>query len=299
MKRHKNILLTGGTGFIGTSLTARLVNCGYKVYVLSRSPAKYINTGSCCYIGSLELLDGITIDAVFNLAGEPLAAKRWNKHRKEEFLSSRIQSTRQLLLYFKKRQQPPRVFISGSAIGYYGPSDDQYLNEDTKSGSGFAAELCLQWEQQAQALKSLGSRLCIARIGIVLGSKGGAFTEMRRSFDYKVASRLGSGQQWLSWIHLEDMVGSLIFLLENEQSEGVFNCTAPKPVTNEDFTFSMKKISHAKIDVPIPALALRVLVGEMADELLLVGQRVVPTRLLSSGFHFKHTAIDSAIKDIY
>ena len=298
MSKNKTILLTGGTGFIGTALCKQLVQQGYLVFILSRR-AKYLNdTQAVRYISELSELNGTAIDSVINLAGQPLAAKRWNSQRKAEFIQSRITTTAKLFEYFKQQAQPPKTIISGSAIGYYGACQDQVLNEASPAGSGFAAELCQQWEAQANPFKQLGTRLCIARIGVVLGPEGGPFAEMRRSFDLKVASRMGHGQQWLSWIDLADMVNSLIFLLQHETAQGVFNCTAPEPVTNARFTTAMQKATGAWISVPLPAFAMRALVGEMADEILLVGQRVIPQQLLDMGFEFKHARLDDAIREI-
>lgn len=298
MSKNKNILITGGTGFIGTTLCKRLDDHGYTIFILSRTAKQRDNSGAINYISELNELDGTNIDSVINLAGEPLAAKRWNSDRKAEFVNSRVETTRQLFEYFQQQNHHPESVISGSAIGYYGACDDQHLVEQSSAGSGFAANLCQQWEDQAANFETLGVRLCIVRIGVVLGPNGGAFDEMRRSFDLKVASRLGHGEQWMSWIHLDDMVSSLLFLLQNTAAKGVFNCTAPEPVTNSSFTDAMKRATGALLNVPMPAFALRAIVGEMADEVLLVGQRVIPKHLLETGFEFKYTQIDSAVKDI-
>lgn len=291
-----NILITGGTGFIGKALCTELNKQGYTVIVLSRTAKQ--SSSTLKYIQQLQELDGIPVDAVINLAGEPLAAKRWNEQRKVTFVRSRTEVTRQLYDYFKQQDYSPKTIISGSAIGYYGACQNEILDEQSPAGSGFAAQLCQQWEAEAQAFKQLGSRLCIARIGVVLGPNGGPFTEMRRSFDMKVAARLGHGQQWLSWIHLDDMVNSLVFLLQQESADGVFNCTAPEAVTNATFTDAMRKSTGAFFNIPLPALALRAIVGEMADEILLVGQRVAPKHLSELGFGFDFTCIDMAIADI-
>lgn len=296
MKINKNILLTGGTGFIGKALTAELIKQDYTVYILSRTARQ--DSGHIHYILQLSELNDIEVHSVINLAGEPLAAKRWNAQRKASFISSRIDITQQLHAYFKQHKHCPETIISGSAIGYYGACNDDRLDESGAPGTGFAADLCQQWESQAHSFKQLGTRLCIVRIGVVLGPGGGPFTEMRRSFDLKVAARLGHGQQWLSWIHLEDMVNSLLFLLQQESAQGVFNCTAPEPVTNADFTLSMQKATGAFITLPLPALAMRAIVGEMADEILLVGQRVMPKNLLDHGFSFKYERVGTAIADI-
>lgn len=299
MLKNKTILLTGGTGFIGTALCKQLLEQDYIVFILSRNAKQRKNTESIHYISQLQELDGTYIDSVINLAGEPLAAKRWNAQRKREFINSRVGTTRQLLEYFKQQSRPPQTIISGSAIGYYGACQDQPLNEGSPAGSGFAADLCQQWETQAAAFEELATRLCIVRIGVVLGPDGGPFAEMRRSFDLKIASRMGHGQQWLSWIHIDDMVNSLIYLLHTNTVKGVFNCTAPEPITNAGFTTAMQQATGAFIKMPLPAFALRAIVGEMANEVLLVGQRVIPQQLLETGFKFKHTQVNTAIKEIF
>ena len=298
MSKNKTILLTGGTGFIGSALCQQLIKQGYAVFILSCTASQRNNTKAVHYISSLEELNGTHIESVINLAGEPLAVKRWNAERKAAFIKSRLDMTAQLFEYFAQQNKAPQSIISGSAIGYYGACKDQQLNESSPAGDGFAADLCQQWETQAAAFEQLGTRLCIVRIGVVLGPDGGPFAEMRRSFDLKVASRLGHGQQWLSWIHLDDMVNSLLFLLQNETTQGTFNCTAPEPVTNADFTAAMQKATGAFINIPLPAFAMRAIVGEMADEILLVGQRVIPLQLLEMGFEFKHPKIDTAIHEI-
>lgn len=294
----KSVLITGGTGFIGSVLVEELVKQGYQCWVLTRHPENHTGNDSLSYFHSLSEVSNIPFYAVFNLAGEPLAAKRWNQQRKDAFVASRINMTKQLYAHFKQLGHTPSVIINASAIGYYGCRGNERLDESSSAGSGFAADLCKAWEDCASSFEQLGSRLCIARIGVVLDNGGGAFTEIRRSFDMKIASRIGHGQQWFSWIHRKDMVNALLFMMENEKAKGIFNGTAPEPVTNQVLTNTLSKALKAWIKLPMPAFAMRTLVGEMADELLLEGQHVSPKRLQALEFQFEFPTLTAAIQDI-
>lgn len=296
--QQTHILITGGTGFIGTPLCQRLAQAGYRLSVLTRSPQAHSQTESIRYITKLDELNNSPVDGIINLAGEPLAAKRWNEKRKQAFIDSRVGMTQQLVNYFKQQSHKPKVVINGSAIGFYGDRGAQILDEQASAGIGFAAELCQKWESSAQDFTEMGARLCIARIGVVLGHSGGPFVEIRKSYDFKVAARMGSGQQWMSWIHLDDMVAALHHLLEHDELSGTFNCTAPEPVTYHNLNQQMAKKTNAIIKLPLPAPIMRVLVGEMADEILLQGQRVMPQQLLATGFVFRYPNLSTALGDL-
>jgi uncharacterized protein (TIGR01777 family) len=288
------ILISGGTGFIGSLLLEKLTGQGHECVVLSRQrlPA----AAGISFVQSLdEIADEDLIDAVINLAGASLADKRWSPRYKDTIVSSRLDTTRDLVGLCKRLARAPAVFISGSAIGYYGSRGDEALEEGASAGEGFSSQLCQQWEQAAGEVSETGARLCIIRLGVVLDRDGGAFTEMSRSFRLGVASWMGTGEQYLSWIHRQDAVAAILFLLQEDSLAGVFNLTSPQPVTNREFCEGLKKQLRTLVTLPLPGPVMRVLVGEMADELLLGGQRVLPGRLQQSGFEFQYPGLDEAL----
>ena len=292
-----NILVTGGTGFIGSALTNSLRQGGHAVVILSRSVRQ--SEEGCRYVNSLSELGGdIKIDGVINLAGASLAGKRWSSRYKQEIFSSRLDTTRALVAWLSERDRKPEIMISASAIGYYGQHGDEVLAEDGAVVPGFAQDLCQQWENEALKAAQLGIRVCLARLGVVLDRDGGAFVEMARPFRFGVANWMGSGRQWLSWVHRADVIAALLFLLEHPVLSGPFNITAPEPVTSRGFCDAMKRHKRTLLTAPVPAAAMRLLVGEMADELLLSGQRVVPEALLSAGFEFRFSDLDAALAEI-
>jgi uncharacterized protein (TIGR01777 family) len=288
------ILVTGGTGFIGSALVARLIAMGHQVTVLSRQPLT--GEDGLRYIGSLDDLGADEqIDAVINLAGASLADHRWTSRYKQEILSSRLDTTRELVDLMGRLHTPPNVLLSASAIGFYGHHDDEALGEDGSVAPGFSQELCARWEAQARAAEALGVRVCLLRLGVVLDTGGGAFTQMARPFRMGVANWLGDGRQWLSWIHRDDVVAAMLFLLERETLAGPFNLTAPHPVTSRGFCDAMKERFRTFIAAPVPAAVLRLMVGEMAEELLLNGQRVLPVALQKAGFSFRYPHLEDAL----
>ena len=291
------ILITGGTGFIGTALTEALRQAGHDVTILTR--ANHRSESGCRYIQSLdELAADARIDGVINLAGASLAAKRWTTAYKQEMVASRVDTTRALVQWIREQKTRPQVLLSASAIGYYGQHGDEELAEDGSVVPGFAQRLCQQWENEAVQAADLGVRVCTLRLGVVLDSGGGAMVEMARPFKFGVANWMGTGQQWLSWIHRQDVVAAILFLLEHPVLSGAFNVTAPQPVTSRGFCDAMKQHKRTLITAPVPAFAMRLLVGEMADELLLSGQRVVPAALQGAGFEFAYPHLDAALADI-
>lgn len=291
------ILLTGGTGFIGSALVPALSAAGHQVTVLSRQALA--DGPSCRYLQTLDALpDDSHFDAVINLAGASLAARRWTEAYKKEILASRLGTTQELTALFERLQHTPDVVLSASAIGFYGHHGDEELAEDGASVPGFAQRLCQQWEQRALAMAELGSRVCLLRLGVVLDRDGGAMEQMAQPFRFGIANWLGSGRQWLSWVHRTDVVAAILFLLEHEELSGPFNLTAPNPVTSRGFCQAMKKRKRTWITAPVPGPVMRLMVGEMAGELLLAGQRVVPSALLAAGFEFSYPDLDSALADI-
>lgn len=292
------ILLTGGTGFIGSALRDDLVACGHSVIIYTRQSIP--DTTNCRYVKNFQTLaDSTHLDAVINLAGASLADRRWTDNYKREIFSSRLNTTRDLLRLLERLVHTPQVLLSASAIGYYGHHGDEELGEDATVEAGFSQDLCKQWEAQAQQAATLGIRVCLLRLGVVLDSGGGAMLAMARPFDLGVANWLGSGRQWLSWVHRRDVIAAITFLLEHDELVGPFNITAPQPVTSREFCAAMKRHKRTFITAPVPAAVMRLLVGPMAEELLLNGQRVVPSALQSAGFDFSFTSVDDALAEIF
>jgi uncharacterized protein (TIGR01777 family) len=291
------VLITGGTGFIGSAMSAALAAKGAYVTILSRHPRPG-NARSRC-IESLDQIENSEhFDAIINLAGASLAAHRWTTRYKHEIVSSRMMVTRQLLELIGRLEQPPGALLSASAIGYYGHHGDEVLTEDGAINPGFAQQLCRDWETLALGAREYGIRVCLLRFGVVLDHDGGALVEMEKSFRLGVASWIGSGRQWLSWVHRDDVVRSMLFLMERNEACGAFNITAPVPVTGRDFCNALSAHHRTFVRAGVPAPVIRLLVGEMAEELLLNGQRVVPQRLQSLGFEWRYGAIDRALDAI-
>jgi uncharacterized protein (TIGR01777 family) len=288
------VLITGGTGFIGSSLQQQLVRGGHECLVLTRQAEP--PAGQSTYLHSLdELPDTAQIDAIINLAGASLADKRWSDRYKKTIVDSRLNTTADVIALCRRLETKPSVLLSGSAIGYYGAQGEEKLDELASAGEGFAAQLCQNWEDAAAAADALGIRLCVLRLGVVLDRDAGAFVEMARPFRLGVANWIGSGEQYLSWIHRQDAVAAIIYLLEHEALQGIFNVTAPEPVTSQMFCTSLKRHTRTWLTLPMPAWLMRMLVGEMADELLISGQRVVPHKLLEAGYRFSYPSLDDAL----
>jgi uncharacterized protein (TIGR01777 family) len=236
--------------------------------------------------------------AIINLAGENVASGRWNESKKAGILHSRLDSARAVLEVIKQVDKKPTVVIQASAIGYYGPRSDEQLDETSTPGKGFLANVCQRVESSAEEIEGLGVRCVVIRTGIVLGRDGGAFAKLVKPFRFFLGGYLGSGRQWFSWIHLEDEVAAIKFLMENEHLKGAFNLTAPQPVTMKEFSKILGKVMHRPVWLNVPAFAARLAFGEMADEMLLSGQKVLPKRLLNTGFDFKYTTVEQVLNDI-
>jgi uncharacterized protein len=293
-----HILITGGTGFIGQALVPQLLGAGHRISILSRG--RHRNTEQCSYVRSLEELQTATSpDAVINLAGASLAGGRWTRAYKQELVASRVQGTRALVDFLAGLARPPEVLLSASAIGYYGPRGAEPLGEDSAPGSGFSSELCQAWEAEAARAAEAGIRTCLLRLGVVLDKQGGALKQMTLPFRLGVASWPGSGHQYLSWIHREDAVAAMMRLLDDRGLAGAFNLTAPGPVTQRGFTRAMQAHFLTLPGMPIPGPVMRVMLGEMADELLLTGQRVLPNALQAAGFVFRYPDIAAALAAIF
>jgi len=292
------VLLTGGTGFIGAALTDAVLASGSEVTILSRKAQR--DRSGCRFIQSLdEIAATEQIDAVINLAGASLAARRWTAAYKHEIVASRMDTTREVIDLLARLNRPPAVLLSASAIGYYGHHGDECLTESSQVSPGFSQGLCSDWESLALQAQQFGVRVCLLRLGVVLDRDGGALVEMAKSFRFGVASWLGSGQQWLSWVHRRDVIRAIQFLLARDDLQGPFNVTSPGPVTGRDFARALQVHHRTFIRAGVPGPVMRLLVGEMAGELLLNGQRVLPERLRAAGFDFAYPDLGSALRAIY
>lgn len=293
-----HVLITGGTGFIGKALCEALIARGDRVSVLTRDAARAARRVPG--VRALTALDRIDdVDALVNLAGENLADQRWTEARKQLFQASRVDSTRRLLDALQRTTTRPRVLVSGSAIGWYGARGDELLNEYSASGryDEYQSQLCRAWEAEARRAEALGVRVCLIRTGLVLERDGGPLARMLLPFRLGLGGRLGDGRQWMSWVHRADHVALMLWLIDHDDCQGPYNATAPQPVTNADFTRALAAALHRPALLPMPAGVLRLLVGEMA-ELLLTGQRVLPSRTQESGFVFRHPELGPALRAI-
>jgi len=288
---------------IGSLLTERWSNSDHSLVLLSRRPPAEIGVAKKQWLawqpgasGDWErAIDGA--DAVINLAGEPIAGKRWTPKQKEILRSSRVDGTRALVDAIAKAQVKPKLMISGSAVGYYGPHGDEALNEDSKPGDDFLARLCVDWEAQAQKAESLGVRVCFLRTGIVLAKGEGALKKMVPPFKMFFGGPLGSGRQWMPWIHIEDEIGLIQFLIDNEGARGAFNGIAPNPVTMAEFSKTLGGVLNRPSWARVPPFVLALMVGEMA-EMLLNGQRAIPAAASKLGFKFQYPSLKLALASL-
>ena len=298
------VVISGGTGFLGAPLVSLLSRDGHDVVVLTRgSHAADRSTASLATwtpnggTGSwASAIDGA--GAVVNLAGESIAAKRWSAAQKQKILDSRLLATRSLATAIREAASPPPVFISGSAVGYYGPLDDRPVAEDAPAGSDFLAGVCAQWEREA-ARAGDRTRLVCVRTGLVLEKDGGALPQMLPPFKFGAGGPVGSGRQYWPWIHRDDWLGLVRWAIATPAVTGPMNATAPNPVTSTEFARALGRALHRPSFMPAPAFALRLMLGEMADGLLLSGQRAVPAKATQSGFTFKYTHLDEALRAIF
>lgn len=291
------ILLSGGTGLIGRALCRYWRAQGHDVLVWSRQPS---HVAALCSgatgVGQLrDLQDGKPLDAVVNLAGAPIANQRWTASRRAVLLQSRVDLTRNLVDWLAGLSQPPRVLISGSAVGWYGDGQDTLLDEASPAQTpDFGSQLCKAWEQQALKAQALGMRVVLLRTAAVLSGQGGMLARLRLPFSLGLGGRLGSGQQWMPWIHLDDEVGLINFALLHEDCQGPVNACAPQLVRNSEFTAALAAALRRPAVLPVPAWALRLGLGEMSN-LLLCGQRVQPRRALDLGYTFQFGDINAAL----
>ena len=288
------VFVTGGTGLIGRALVKRLIADGHDITVLTRQSLDSSETVT--YIQAIDDLN-TRQDIVINLAGAGLADRRWSPAYKTEMRTSRLDLTQALVSRLRNIGMPA-LLISGSAIGFYGESKERDFSETDAVGSGFSAELCRDWEASVSNIGSEITRYVLLRTGVVLDRALGAYPQMTQSFRFGLASWMGEGDHWLSWIHLADMVGAVMHCIQNEAVSGPVNMTAPNPVTHRSFSDEVRNATTTLVGMGVPGWVMRLMVGEMADELLLTGQRVMPTKLLSTGYEFRFGDLKDAIADL-
>ncbi len=291
------VLITGASGLVGSALTSRLTHEGFAAIPLLRTDTSATSKSVSWnpHTGEISLPKKTAIDAVVHLAGESIASGRWTSAKKRLLWDSRIKPTKLLCESLGARDPKPLVLISASAVGYYGNRHDESLNEQSSSGSGFLAELGEAWEKATGPATKAGIRVVNLRIGIVLSKKGGALAKMLPAFKFGLGGPLGSGQQYMSWIALEDLLSIILFTIKNENIRGPINATSPNPVTNKEFTKILAKTVHRPAIFPVPRFALKILFGQMADEALLAGQRVLPQKLTEVGFQFNYPNLTDAL----
>jgi uncharacterized protein len=293
------VVVAGGSGFLGTALRAALVADGHAVANLTRrpipsAPDDVMWTPDGTANGWARVVDGV--DAVVNLAGAGIADTRWTDERKDLILTSRIAATRSLVTAIARAAAPPRVLVSASAVGYYGPRGEEIVTEATPAGADFLAKVCVDWEREADQASSV-TRVAIVRTGVALHTAGGALARMLLPFKLGAGGPLGAGVQYMPWIHRDDWVDLVRWLIAEPGARGAFNGTSPAPVTNAEFVRALGRALRRPAILPVPAFGLRLLFGEMAD-LLLTGQRAVPARALEMGFRFSLEKLDDALQNL-
>jgi uncharacterized protein len=291
------ILVTGGTGFIGRELCKQLSTRGHHITVLCRDTARIPTLCGRQVEGVTSFADLAGVEpfgAIVNLAGDPIFGGRWSESRKQIIQTSRVGLTDQLVDFIAGSPAKPAVLVSGSAIGFYGDQAGRILHEDSEPVDDFSHRLCRDWERSAQRATHLGVRVCLIRTGLVLGRGGGLLQRMILPFRAGLGGRLGDGSQWMSWIHLQDHVAAMLLLLDADDQQGVYNLTAPNPVTNREFTASLATAVQRPALLHLPAGLLKLLLGEMAS-LVLGSQRVLPERLKAAGFSFAFPTLEAAL----
>jgi uncharacterized protein (TIGR01777 family) len=289
------ILITGGSGLIGSNIIPILRPCDVSVYTRNVAMAEQILGHKIHFLSTLTHLTNLDdFDVVINLAGEPIVAKKWTDEQKKKIEHSRWSITENIVALINAGKNPPELLISGSAIGFYGRQQDQIIDEDFASPHDeFSHQLCERWEFLAKQAESDKTRVCILRTGVVITRRGGALQKMLLPFKLGLGGPIGNGQQYMSWIHLEDMLRGIAHLINNESCEGTYNFTAPNPVTNSEFSRELASALSRPCLFKVPEFMLRMMMGEMAD-LVIYGQRVVPKRLQESGYEFIYQDISQA-----
>jgi uncharacterized protein (TIGR01777 family) len=303
------VFVTGGTGLIGTRLVGRLRERGDEVKLLTRrAGAVREKFASCTLVEGDPMVAGpwtdaiADCDAVVNLAGENLFARRWNDDFKRQLLDSRIKTTDNVVAALTCKPQTDagaaKVLVNASAVGYYGPHGDEELDENTPPGNDFLAQICVDWERSALAAQTAGVRVVLVRIGVVLDKAGGALAPFLTQFKLFAGGPTGSGRQWMPWIHHADLTGIILLSLDRAEVQGPINGTAPNPVTNKEFVKALGRALHRPAFLPTPGFALRLGLGEVAG-VVLSGQRVLPRKAQQLGYQFQFPTIDAAFADIF
>lgn len=298
------VLIFGGTGFLGRNLIEALPPSGYQVSVVTRNGQITANRlGDSIEIIEWDNISPLSsiyefkeIDAVINLAGESIGNRRWSGSVKQEIMDSRIRTTRVIVTAINDGTIQPKVLINASAVGYYGPLQDEKVTESAEPGRDFLAEVCRNWENEAYKVKGDLTRVVTLRIGVVLGAQG-ALTRMAMPFKLCVGGPLGAGCQWLSWIHVQDLIKMIRFIIEHDEVTGPVNGTAPNPVKMKDFSKVLGEVLKRPSWLPVPEVLLRIALGQMA-EMLLHGQRAIPEKILRAGFEFRFPELRAALRDI-
>ena len=297
------ILVIGATGLIGRALCQSLTAGGHTTVALSRSPGKPAGL-AVAEVHQWDYHQGLLpeaalagVEAVVNLAGEPIVARRWSLEQKRIIRDSRVVATRNIVESLRQLDGKPGVFVSGSAIGFYGDRGDEQVEETSPPGRGFMSEICQEWEREAARATELGVRVVQVRTGVVLSTEGGALQKMLTPFKLGIGGPLGSGRQWFPWIHIDDIAGIFKHALVTASLAGPANGTAPQAVTNAEFTSELGKVLHRPAFLPVPHVALRILMGEMS-EVLFVSQRVAPKATLASGYKFHFPSLGPALDDL-
>lgn len=295
-----HILLTGGTGLIGRKLCQHWVGQGHRLTVLSRQPGqvKQLCGASVRGVAQLEEIGDETVDAVVNLAGAPIADRPWTARRRALLWSSRITLTERLVAWLESRAQRPEVLISGSAVGWYGDGGERELNETSQPvKEDFASHLCIAWEETALRAEALGLRVVLVRTGLVLASQGGFLKRLALPFKLGLGGPIGSGRQWMPWVHIDDQIALIDFLLHQTQCRGPYNACAPEPVRNREFARQLGRALHRPAFLPLPSLLLKAGLGELSG-LLLGGQRARPVALQAAGFNFRYSELSAALTEL-
>lgn len=296
--KRQTVLITGATGLVGRNLSALLEAAGHTVLTLSRRDSSTENSYRWDLTeGSIPQEALERADAVVHLAGENIAGKRWSDAQKKKILESRVHSTRLLVQAMKECTTPPDVFLSASAVGFYGNQADEILTEESNpTSSAFTSYVASLWEQEAQQAQDAGIRTIIGRIGVVLTPEDGALKKMLPAFRAGIAGRLGTGKQWMSCIAIDDLIYAIHFLLTKPDTAGIFNLVSPEPMTNQEFTSLLGKLLKRPTLLPVSQRALFLALGEMSQELLLASCRAIPERLIGEGFHFSYPTIESSLR---
>jgi uncharacterized protein (TIGR01777 family) len=299
------VIITGGTGMIGRQLAASLLKDGHEAIALSRDPQRHqrkvpegvrlVAWDAQSAQGWGELADGA--DAIVNLVGENLSARPWSPAQKRRIRESRLNGGKAVVEAVRQAKQKPKVVIQASGVNFYGPGGDEILSEDHAAGSDFLSQVCVDWEGSTAEVEKMGVRRAIVRSGVVLDKNEGALPRFLLQFRLFAGGPLGSGRQWLSWIHPQDEINAIRFLIDHQEAQGPFNLASPNPKTNREFGKAIGRVLHRPALIPVPALAIKLVFGEMSI-VVLKGQRAVPQKLIQNGFQFTHPEIQEALRDV-